>query len=53
MSFWWDLLYFDAAGWPRRVFLYWVDTCGLVGHLFGGVLVRVTRALGLDSGNLC
>ena len=33
--------------------LYWVDTCGLVGRLFGGALVRVTTALGLDSGNLC
>ena len=33
--------------------LYWVDTCGLIGRLFGGALVRVTTALGLDSGNLC
>ena len=24
MSFWWDLLYFDAAGWRRRGFIGWL-----------------------------
>ena len=47
MSFWWDLLYFDAAGWWRR------GCIGYFRRLVGGELVRVARALGLDSGNLC
>ena len=52
LSFWWDVWYFECSGLAAS-WLYWVDTWCLVGRLVGGALVRVARALGLDSGNLC